>query len=196
MREDVFKDHVAEYFRTEHLGVPMERLVWRNKNGSSTYYANFLCFRGYLVVTGDLYEAIYAVYGPEADLAFFSRCDASYLAQKLRGLNGYSEDSQVWDAKKAEKFVKEHLESECDDVSELIKREFLDDAEVNYGSEEEWSRFLDKCDDTPTIFGDGWWEYCSIGKVRNPQIDLQLEALRAAMKWLKANDSRFPDVKK
>lgn len=196
MREDVFKDHVAEYFRTEHLGVPVERLVWRNKNGSSNYYASFLCFQGNLVVTGDLYEAIYAVYGPNADLAFFSRCDASYLAGKLRGPKGYSHDAESWDEEKALERLREYLD-EQGDVSEMIKTEFLDDAKSNLSSEDEWSRFLDLNDgDATTIFGDNWYEYIELGKIRNPQIDFQLEALRAAMKWLKANDSRFPDAKK
>lgn len=197
MREDTFKDHVAKYWRTTELGYPVERLEWRNRNGSSNYYANYMCYWGNLVVTGDLYEAVYCMYGPEADLAFFSRCDASYLAGKIRGPSGYSSDAEVWEAEEAEKFVKGFLKNECGDVAEKFKQEFLDDAEASYACEYEWTQFLEHNEHTQKIFGDSWYEYVDAGKIRNPQIDLQVNGLRAAMKQLKdAGLPPFMDVKK
>lgn len=196
MTYEPFKNHVARYWKTSELGCEVERLEWRDRKGGSTYYADYMCTRGILIVTGDLYEAMYGVYGPNADLRFFSRCDAGYLAGKLRGLSGYSKDRTVWDSEVAEKEIRRHVE-EQDDVSPLIKREFLDEAAGCWSSEEEWTRFLEHNSDTSKIFGDCWYEYIGLGSVRNPQIDFQLQGLKAALKQLEeAGVAPFLDVKK
>lgn len=195
--EDIFKDHVATYWMTHELGGPVERLQWRNRNGSSNYYANYMCYLGNLVVTGDMYEAIYCVYSSEADLAFFSRCDACYLAGKLRGPSGHSDDAKVWDSGECLQRLKEHLDQQ-DDVSPLIKGEFLDDAKSEMSSEHEWMKFLDdNHGDATTIFGEPYYEACSLGWRRNPIIDAHVEGLRRAMQQLKdAGKAPFLDIKK
>jgi hypothetical protein len=198
MTRDRFFAHVVSYWQSEQdLGIPFERLVFKAP-GSSIDFIEFTCFRGNLVVTGDLGDAIYEVNNPQ-QLSFWANCDAHYFASKARDITGHAKTAtQYWSHQKAETFLNKFFEELKEEAgkteSEKEKNRLLKQIKIweleqplnLISNEYEWCRFLESSG-AHSLFGDEYTEYWGIGFERHPGIDLQLEALQRAFKQLQNN---------
>lgn len=141
--EETLKNHVATYERATLLNSVVERIIFRDPN-SSNYYMSFLAFDRTLVVTGDAYDAIYEV-GMIQRISFWAGCDACYISQKMRGINGYSKDTKVWNDDKA----RERLKKEKEDLRKEVLEEYRDYYRVEGGeqTDEGFAEFCKKRDE-------------------------------------------------
>jgi hypothetical protein len=137
MTMDNFAKHVARYYQAD-LGGRMEKIVF-SQPGNSNYYIEFVSYRGILVVTGDLYDAIYEVSQPQT-MQWWGHTDASYMNGKMRGPNGYSNERKVWDSDEAEKDLKELY-------AELVKEARQSDEEIPQQDGPEWDAWVKSLDD-------------------------------------------------
>ncbi len=130
-----FKDHVASYWcDTDHLGTRIERLVFRKPN-SGIDYIQFLSIHASLIVSGDLFEGIYAVSGTKS-LTWWEGTSADYLSGKLRDLNGGRADaSEVWCSQQAEEQLKLFKEDLMKNIIDETRSEF-DIFKTDEGNEE------------------------------------------------------------
>ncbi len=83
--EELFKDHTVTAYGTTaapDFG-PVEFLTWR-KPESNTYWIDYLFYKGQLVVTGDVGEAVYWWGNHSLDLSWVSKCELDYFAGKCR----------------------------------------------------------------------------------------------------------------
>jgi hypothetical protein len=139
---DNLKNHVAKYEHSTLLGVPIENIQFRNPV-SSNYYMSFIAIRGNLIVTGDAYDAIYEVSNHQT-MKWWSQCDACYLASKLRGLDGHSDEHRKWDYKEAEKEISKLKDELRKEVLEEYRSEF--EAADGEQLEESFEDFCNKRD--------------------------------------------------
>lgn len=190
-----FSNHVATYWQSsDALGILVERLVFKNPQ-SSNYYIEFMCYQSNLVVTGDLYEAIYAVNNPHV-LSFWANCDADYLASKMRDLDGYARiGREHWSPERAEDFLRKYYKELREEGNEKrLEAWSIDDPLEKISSKEEWHMFLgtsEACE----IFGNEYGEYGSIGYQIHPQVEKHCTALRAAVAQLRNRGVKLAEKK-
>jgi len=146
-----FKDHVASYeiFR----GPICEFLRWK-KPGTSCYLVDYIVKDGFLIVTGDLGNAVYKWLSPVClqDIAsysldyFHSKCVASE--------GGRSTDWYEWSEEKAKKRIHDSFKDTMDCKG---YKKFLD-AEVPLHDVQEFKAWL-ITGDSYDMFGQDWWEW-------------------------------------
>lgn len=136
---DNFANHVARYWHAD-MGGRIEKIIF-SQPGHSNYYVEFISYRGILVVTGDLYDAIYEVSCPQT-MSWWAGVNADYLNGKMRGPDGYSKEREVWDHEAAEKGIKRLY-------AELVKETRESDEEVPQEDGPAWDKWLQELDDMP-----------------------------------------------
>jgi len=112
---------------------------------SSLYGLDYIAYKGYLHVTGDLGTATYRWSGDicENNLSFFKNMDGSYFASKLESLDGRRKNS--WSSEKAKDYFSEIAHScleeelETDEEFNLTKlNEEIDKIDFSEYAFEEW----------------------------------------------------------
>ena len=130
---DNFAKHVARYYQAD-MGGRMEKIVF-SEHGCSNYYVEFVSYRGILVVTGDIYDAIYEVSQPQT-MQWWAHTDASYMNGKMRGPDGYSKERKVWDD--------EHARKDIDGLyAELVKEARESDETIPQQDGPEWDAWIE-----------------------------------------------------
>lgn len=150
--KDCFKDNVAtlRIYKDENEN-EITVLNWK-KPGTFTYYIRYILDGNYLIVTGDVGEAIYQWYDI-LTLEFLNECNLSYFAGKCQASEA-GRDFKEWDNDKAQKQVKEYIE-EYDDLS---WDKFLEaGGDGGFSDEKEWGRWLD--DNGYDILGEDHYEW-------------------------------------
>jgi len=193
MATDAFKNHEAKISR---LDDQTQILVWRAPD-TSMYSAEYIIRRNILIVTGDMGCAIYMWSAPITfeGLASYS---LDYFAGKIQA-SPSGQFGEQWFPEAAKDRLQEWVEQGKDEPSddpdhmddyERRKRVVygtgsyrVDDALSNIGSQEDWSRWLERSGEKS--LGMDWWEWGSIGVGTNSQTRYHWHGIRAAMKWLK-----------
>lgn len=77
-----FKDHVAtqNHYGQDALGADVRVINWRRPN-TSNYAVRFILIGGYVLVTGDVGEAVYG-FGCPVTFDFLAQCDWHYFINK------------------------------------------------------------------------------------------------------------------
>lgn len=102
IREDWFKNHIPEFIDYGNL----IKIKWREPgtwNMAIVYYID--CKMGYLMVAGDLGEAIYQ-WSPPIGINFLGGCDLSYFDSKCQA-SSCGERGKTWNSEVAEAQVRE-----------------------------------------------------------------------------------------
>jgi hypothetical protein len=104
IREEWFKTHVAEQTRT--LDGMFDLIKWKRPENNN-YLIMYIQVPGYLIVTGDVGDAIYS--SGFNSFKRWSECDVGYFAGKCTA-SEYGRHYKEWDSNYLEKRVKEALE--------------------------------------------------------------------------------------
>ena len=191
----IFKDHVPTYHvLTGEDDLKIETLTIR-KPDSGFYSAQYLCHRGTLHVTGDMYAAIYR-WGESNDLAWMANCDLGYFQSKAIAVpssNGINSRFNEWTEKTAKRrlfdLMKE-LDSAPRDLMALDTA--LRELRVNLHCVQEWTDWLvHGCNRTEllplidTYDTDVFSQLCSIGWDTSVICIQHLYGLKDAMAKLK-----------
>lgn len=177
------QDRIAQWF-TEHRAAyatgqvgplaNVEYLRWA-KPGTGMYGITYLCTGGTLVVTGDLFDAIYQAGG--SGLKWWSSCDLSYFAGKCIA-SPSGRGFEVWDRDYAAIAVRDRLKDD-EETRDLFEQHnggrFL-------SSQHEWSEWLHA--DGPDVFGGDYFELGGIGMVVDQLCESHLAGLKSAMAQL------------
>ncbi len=116
IREEWFKEHVAKEKIFTNMfnisldsGLPEEeiRVIDWHKTNTSIYGIRYIIDRNYLLVTGDVGEAIYQ-WSQVIDLPFLASCDMSYFVSKCQS-SEYGRGGQSWDRDLAENRLNEMM---------------------------------------------------------------------------------------
>lgn len=154
IRKEWFPHHAAQFTR---LGLESENIVqtltWKNPD-SGIYCCRYLIDRNFLMVHGDIGEAVYAWPREWLSWKFLADCDLDYFAGKCcasetgRGFRG-------WDPRKAKERLCETLASD----QELRKRYRAVD-EPCYAMKGDWIHWLSQYGHE--VFGD---DICELGDI-------------------------------
>lgn len=106
IREEWFNDHIPEFIICEDDFI---KIKWRKPgtwNMAVVYYID--CKMGYLMVTGDLGEAIYQ-WSPPISIDFLGGCDLDYFDGKCEA-SSCGERGRVWSPEIAENYIRSYIE--------------------------------------------------------------------------------------
>lgn len=185
IKSEWFKDHIATY---EELSKNTSVLSF-NKQGTNAYAVRYIFDRNYLIITGDIGDAIFCLTEKAKLKSIADEYSISYLFGKLRA----DRDAYDFDGEKAiEKLKSNFAEYDFDDDEE--KEEFEDLAEEMYSAireecntESQWATILN-CDyyDKIQEYDCDCWEWIySIGKEYSWQALGWVVGLRMAYEQLK-----------
>lgn len=177
--EKQFKHHSATAWRTSKCGDlerDTRRVLWA-KRGTSAYKIEYSWWPGYLVVTGDVGEAVYSFY-PDMSMEDFAGSDLYYFASKCTA----SEDGrgfESWDGDRAVGWLLDHCWSGERNVEALLEMPYAIEAAYTRG---EWLEFLNGpgC----TAFGGVLDGLGSIGLAISPRCRYHWLGLRCALRLL------------
>lgn len=173
-----FKDHTATLHTVELNGAAVESLRW-SKPGSSNCRIDYLAHSRHLFVTGDLGEAVYAVYSP-ASLEWWAKCDIGYFAGKCmasehgRGYKSFSSDS-------AKVEIAEIIaDDSCHDEPGTLAKKFTEaDGPLYPNFREEWTEWLHS--DGYGVLGSDYYEYGNVGMAVDMRCEAHLAGLKLAL---------------
>lgn len=133
IKEEWFKDHKAKQTRT--LDGIFDLIEWK-KPQNNNYLITYVQMPGYLIVTGDIGDAIYAVRGFHS-FKDWTKCDVHYFAGKCVA-SEYGRLYKEWDRDYLEKIIKEGLKERDKSWKEFSERGGVG----ALSSEQEWITWL------------------------------------------------------
>jgi hypothetical protein len=146
--EAYWKDHVATYqsFGTADES-EIEYLRWGAKDGSCFYLANFYMHHGCLIVTGDMYNAVFR-FNTKWTMKDVAQCDSYYFMRALEA-GPHGRDGTEWDSEAAEVALKsilaDDLKREEEDVRYEAEGRLCNDKDFTEDpTDEEWEAGLQK----------------------------------------------------
>lgn len=177
-----FRAHVATRTTlTGPAGEQIEQLVWKNP-ASWVHAITYRAIGGVLIVTGDMYDAIYI--SGAAGLDWWKSCDADYFAGKCVA-SPYGRGYRVWDQERARRRFGEYFTNERD--ASTLQRFRDAGGEGALSDKYEWIAWM--AQNGVDVFGPEYYEYGSIGDAVAPECVAHLYGLRSALTQLAAKEN-------
>jgi len=182
-----FLGHEAHLLRRTSIDgtLPIDALKWA-KPGTNNYRIDFLCDGPRLIVTGDLYEAIYIAGAPVdgGGLAWWAGCDIGYFASKCAA-SPSGRGFEMWDANLARINIRARFDDEERDNGTGLSRMELFNSAGGWdalGNEAEWGEWLRSSGDE--VWDEEWSEMFGVGTVVDWLCLAHLRGLQLAIKAL------------
>jgi hypothetical protein len=121
IREDWFKNHIAEYFISETKDIKIQLLKWKEPE-TSVYFVKYILDYNSLFIKGDIGEAAFCWNNP-VSFKNIANMDLNYFAQKCVA-SEKGKDFTSWNPQLA----KERLKEESG-ISDSLKKQLLNDVE-------------------------------------------------------------------
>ena len=178
--EKDYAEHKATYIKLDKdvTQETMEILFWQ-KPGTSNCYVRYCRFGLYLMVTGDLGDAIYK-WGDTPTISWIADLDLGYFTGKCiasENGRGYKEWDMDWLTDEQLNHIGEMF---GDEAAKVIREE---DGKHASRWQQEWSCWLhDHQDD----LGDEWYEMANYGECISTRAIYHLEGVKRAVAQLKA----------
>ena len=192
-----FKDHIAtkNIYKSDNSKTEIIQIQWK-KPGTSHYHIDYNLIDNNLIVTGDLFDAIYHWSSPVSyksiasmNLDYFSsKCEASPEGRDFISWNNKyayenfffileSELEEFLEEKKIDKNFKDLNEDEKLDLMEsyLDKHDYIDDVVSIVDCKESWIEFLKEYGDN--VLGSDCWEHYNMGMMPDMLCHAHLEGL-------------------
>lgn len=174
-----FRNHKV----TEYRDKPNEYLRWQVP-GSSTCRIDFLVSGPFLIVVGDLGDAIFR-WSHNTTLAWVAGCDDSYILPKCQA-SEVGRDFREWDMDTATEYLKRLDGDECYEKFDLQKAG--GEGFLPVETQEEWREWLRE--DGHEYLGDDH-ELWDIGMIPHIRFRMQMDGLRRAVEAI-ASEERNP----
>lgn len=199
-----FEKHIAtkNVFKSNN-GTEFIQIEWKEP-GTSHYYISYNLINNNLIVTGDLFDAIYHWSSPVSfesissmNLDYFSsKCEASPKGRDFLSWNNkyaYENFFFILDSELEEFLLeKNKIEKSFEDLNENEKQELMesylekydcfDDVQSIVESQESWVEFLKEYGDD--ALGSDCWEYYNMAMMPDMLCHAHLEGLKLAVKQL------------
>lgn len=185
IRTSWFPSHVANRI-PQAAEAGMDVIRWR-RPGTGIYLISYVIRGNYLIVTGDVGDAIYR-FSEDLTLDFLAGCDIDYFAGKCTA-SEHGRGYQGWDADLARQRIEEWVADGFDD-DEIERRRASIEADggalIECQWRDSWIQWLDHHGDS--VFGSDWIEFGEIGRTTDIRCIGHLIGLQMACAQLREQE--------